>query len=56
MVSEASQQSVAKESGSHYEDAVKDRTMPQDVHFGYRIGDRLEIYADRLNIQRAASP
>jgi hypothetical protein len=39
---------------SHYEGALKDRNMPQDIHFGYRVGDRLEISPEPLSIQRSA--
>jgi hypothetical protein len=39
---------------SHYQRALKDRNTPQDIHFGYRVGDRLDIYPEPLSIQRSA--
>jgi hypothetical protein len=40
---------------SHYEVALKDRNTPQDIHFGYHVGNRLDIYPEPLSIQRRAS-
>ena len=37
---------------TYYEETLKDREKPQEIHFGYRIGDRLEVHPDPLNIQR----
>jgi hypothetical protein len=39
---------------SYYEGTLKDRNTPQDIHFGYRVGDELHIFPEPLSIQRPA--